>query len=275
MSPYLTEEISGISKYHEAATEKGGAIRSISVEDSILLSLEHAVKPSQNEFMIELGCGSGLRSLHLTKKHSLRLVLIDFTKASIMLSRENARNLGIPCDLVRCELKHLPFRNELFDIVWAEGTHEHTTQKDLPLAFGESRRIAKFGARLLIFVPNVFNPIYRVEWFVKDKFHLAELYENPLTRSELEYWISHSRFTVTGGEGLEVFYTLFSYSLFDLREVPPVIRPLYRIKRFITQSFYGREGFSSQFIRSLRKLDRNHLPRNLLGHEIGVVAVAN
>src|SRR5208282_4127900 len=195
---------SGISKYHEIVNEKSGAIKSISAEDSILVSLEHAVKPRQNEFMIELGCGSGLRSLHLAKKYALRLVLIDFTKTSISLSRENAQRLAVPCNLVRCELKHLPFRNGLFDIVWGEGTHEHTTHRDRPLAFRETRRIAKFGARLLIFVPNVLNPIFRIEMFLKDKYHLDEVYENPLTRSELEFWISNSGFNVTGGEGLEV-----------------------------------------------------------------------
>ncbi len=275
MSPLMKEPGRATSKYHEIASEKAGATRSISAEDSILLSLENAVKPRRNELMIELGCGSGLRSLHLAKKYDLRLVLIDFTRAAISLTKENARRLGVSCHLIRCDLKHLPLRNALFDIVWAEGTHEHTIQRDRPLAFGETRRVAKSGARLLIFVPNVLNPIYRIEAFVKDKFRLAELYEDPLNRSELEFWISRSDFTVTGGEGLELFYTFYSYSLFNINDVPPVMRPLYQVKRFITLSFYGREDFVSRVIRNLRKLDRNCLPRNLLGHEVGIVAVAN
>ena len=274
MCPLLTEETDNETIYHEIAQEKIPT-KWISSEDSILLSLEKAVKPHKNELIIELGCGSGIRTLHLSKKYSLEPVLIDWARNAVSLTRDNARRLSVSCHPVRCDIRYLPFRNEIFDIVWAEGAHEHMLEKDRPLAFDETRRVAKTGARLLIFVPNVLNLFYRIEEIMKDRYHLAELYELSFTRSELEYWIKKSGFTITGGEGLEVFFTLFSYSLFDLNEVAPIIRPLYQIKRFMTRSFHNGKGFSGYAVRNLRKLDRNYLPRQILGHQVGIVAVAN
>ena len=272
--PLLTEETDNETIYHEMAQEKIPT-KWISSEDSILLSLEKAVKPHNNELIMELGCGSGMRTLHLAKKYSLEPVLIDWARNAVSLTRDNGRRLSVSCHPVRCDIRHLPFRNAVFDIVWAEGAHEHMLERDRPFAFGETRRIAKTGARLLIFVPNVLNLFYRIEEVVKDQYHLAELYELSFTRSELEYWIKKSGFTVTGGEGLEIFFTLFSYSLFDLNEVAPIIRPLYRIKRFMTRSFHKGNGVSGFALRNLRKLDRNYLPRHILGHQIGIVAVAS
>ncbi|HKM76597.1 MAG TPA: class I SAM-dependent methyltransferase [Candidatus Bathyarchaeia archaeon] len=274
MCPLLTEETDNETIYHEIAQEKIPT-KWISSEDSILLSLEKAVKPHKNELIIELGCGSGIRTLHLAKKYSLNPVLIDWARNAVSLTRDNARRLSVSCHPVRCDIRHLPFRNEIFDIVWAEGAHEHMLEKDRPQAFSETRRVAKTGARLLIFVPNVLNPFYRIEEVMKDRYHLAELYELSFTRSELEYWIKKSGFTITSGEGLEVFFTLFSYSLFDLNEVAPIIRPLYRIKRFMTRSFHNGKGVSGYAVRNLRKLDRNYLPRHILGHQVGIVAIAN
>ncbi len=274
MCPLLTEETDNDMIYHEIITQKIPT-KSISSEDSILLSLENAVRPRKNEIIIELGCGSGIRTLHLAKKYSLEPVLIDWARNAVLLAKDNARRLNVSCHAVRCDMRRLPFRKEIFDIVWAEGAHEHMLPKDRPLAFGETRRIARIGARLLIFVPNVLNPIYRFEEVMKDRYDLAELYEIAFTRSELEYWIKRSGFTITGGEGLEVFFTLFSYSLFDLNDVAPFIRPLYRIKRFITRSFHNGKGVSGHALRTLRKFDRKHLPRNIMGHQIGIVAVAN
>ena len=260
--------------YHEIAQAKTQT-RYISPDDSILRCLENSVKPHANDMMVELGCGSGLRSLYLAKKHSLEPVLIDYTRFGVSLTKDNAEKLGVSCHIVRCDLKHLPFRNEIFDIVWAEGIHEHMLIGDRPLAFDETRRIARSGAQLLILVPNFLNPIYRIEEMIKGKFHVAELYEIPFPRSDLAYWIRRSGFTVTGREGIEVFYTFFTYSTINLTDMPPIIRPLYRIKRFITRSCHSRNGIMSYTIQILRRLDRNILPQTMLGHEIGVVAVAN
>jgi SAM-dependent methyltransferase len=270
----LTEETDNQTIYHEIAQEKIPT-KWISSEDSILLSLENAVKPGKNEIIIELGCGSGIRTLHLAKKYALEPVLIDWTRNAMILTKNNARRLGVSCNPVRCDIRHLPFRSEIFDIVWAEGAHEHMLPKDRPLAFSETRRIAKKSARLLILVPNVFNPIYRIEEVIKDRYHFVELYEISFTRSQLEYWINRAGFKITGGEGLEVFFTLFSYSLIDLHHVPSIIRPLYRIKRFITRSLHSGKGVACYAVRTLRKLDRNFLPRNIMGHQIGIVAIAD
>jgi hypothetical protein len=261
------------SKYHEIVLTQT-ALREISPEDSFLLSLEQGVSPRKNDVMIELGCGSGLRSLLLSKKYSLEPVLIDWAKAAISLSKENAHRLGVSCNLIRCELSRLPLRDAAFDIVWAEGTHEHLPLRDRLQAFRETRRIAKVGARTLIFVPNALNPFYRLIEFIKGRTGFAQLFDIPFTRSELVWHLTNSGFRAKAGDGLEVFYPLFTYSNFNLNDVPLIVRPIYRIKRFITRHYFGRKGTFNTVMRLLRRFDRNHLPRYLLGLQIGVVAEA-
>ena len=259
--------------YHEVVFAKN-KLREISPEDSVLLSLEKGIKPKRNETMIELGCGSGLRSLQIARKYSLEPVLIDFTKVAVSLSKENGQRLGVSCHIIRCDLRYIPLKSALFDIVWAEGAHEHLLLRQRQHGFNETRRVAKSGARLMIFVPNTLNPFYRIEEFLKEKAHFAELYETRFTRDELAAYISNAGFKLRGSDGLEVLYPLFTYSLFRLDDIPPVIRPLYRIKRYATRSHFARRGLASALLRSLRTLDRRFLPGRLLGLEIGVIAEA-
>lgn len=273
MSPWLVEESKSTPKYHEIAYMKTPT-REIAADDSILLSLEKGLEPRRGETLIELGCGSGLRSLHLAKKYALRLVLVDFTANAALLARDNAHKMEIACDIVRCELRHLPLRDALFDAVWAEGTHEHLIVSERWRGFAETRRIAKKGARLMIFVPNILNPIYQFEEKIKDRFHVSELYEVPFARSELDATVRNAGFQVKGGDGLEVFYTLFAYSLYSLSDVPSIVRPIYRIKRYITRTHFKGNGFGSKVLRALRRLDRKFLPKNVFGHEIAIIAEA-
>jgi len=273
MSPWLHDESKSTPKYHEIAYMKTPTKR-IAADDSLLLSLEAGLKPRGGERTIELGCGSGMRSLHLAKRHSLDLVLVDFSEGAIRLARDNARRLNFSCHLIRCELRNLPLKDALFDIVWAEGTHEHVIVSQRKRAFAETRRIAKKGARLMIFVPNTLNPIYRIEELVKDRTHLAELYEVPFTNAELRASVANAQFKLVNQDGLEVFYTLFTYSLYDMNDVPPVLKPIYSVKRFLTRTHLDGSGLVASVLRAFRKFDRSFLPRHALGHEIAIVAEA-
>jgi SAM-dependent methyltransferase len=268
----VTREVRNTPKYHEAVIAKN-PLRAISQDDSFLKILEESTCPHEQDAIIELGCGSALRTLHLAKRYFLRPVLIDFTKIAVSLAKDNARRLGVPCHLIRCDVKRLPLRNGLFDILWAEGTHEHLLPSERAHAFIEIRRIAKTGARVLIFVPNVLNLFYHLEEFVRGRSNL-ELFDIPFTRSELETYMKNAGFTVKGGNGLEVFYPFFSYSLFNLRDIPAIIRPLYRIKRFLTRKSFIRRGVLSAVLHASQRLDRMYLPRGLLGLQVGIIAEA-
>ncbi len=268
----VTREITNTPRYHEVVIAKN-PLRAISRDDSFLRILEESICPREHDAMIELGCGSALRTLHFAKKYSLRPVLIDFTKIATSLAKDNARRLGVSSHIIRCDVQRLPLRDKLFDILWAEGTHEHLLPRDRARAFTEIRRIAKKGARLLIFVPNVLNPFYHLEEFVRSRSHL-ELFDLPFTRAELGAYMKNAGFTAKGSNGLEVFYPFFSYSLFNLRDIPAAVRPLYRIKRFLTSRRFNRKGLLGAILQTIQRLDRMYLPRGLLGLQIGIIAEA-
>jgi len=115
------------------------------------------VKPLPNERLLDVGCGSGAFTEHVSAM-SLQTVGVDLSFHLIRSAVGKISN----CNFVVGEAEILPFDDNRFDIIIFSGILHHLTT--LKFAFDEAHRILKPGGRLFAYDPNGQNPamwVYR------------------------------------------------------------------------------------------------------------------
>jgi 2-polyprenyl-3-methyl-5-hydroxy-6-metoxy-1,4-benzoquinol methylase len=70
------------------------------------------------------GCGKGTHSVPMEHR-GFRVVNADFSEEALKLTREYYRSEGVKPLLVRCDLLHLPFTDNSFDVIMNFGVIEH------------------------------------------------------------------------------------------------------------------------------------------------------
>ena len=120
--------------------------------------------PKDEEIILDDGCGTGL----LLKRLDTTSVGLDLTPA---LLREAKKSLKAKCHLVLGDAEHLPFRDSIFDVVYAV-----TLLQNIPDLLGclkEIKRISKTGGRILstalktAFTIEVFDRFLENAGFIK------------------------------------------------------------------------------------------------------------
>lgn len=101
------------------------------------------------EGILDLGCGGGVYVPYLLEKAS-EVVALDFSVRRLKKTKEKK------IEVVLADASHLPFRDNLFDIIWASEVIEHTPSLGV---FGELERVAK--KMVAVTVPNPRGPYYR------------------------------------------------------------------------------------------------------------------
>jgi len=115
--------------------------------------------------VLEVGCGSGIRTLALaTECHrsSLAATLIDCCPAALAFARKNASETRVACNYVLADGFNLPFPDGAFDVVWNEGVNEHFYGFKRQQIFKEMSRVCKVGGQVIVMVPNALNLPYRI-----------------------------------------------------------------------------------------------------------------
>jgi ubiquinone/menaquinone biosynthesis C-methylase UbiE len=97
--------------------------------------------PRNEELIFDDGCGTGM----LLKRLDTSGIGLDLTPALLI---EAKKNLKTKCILVLGDAEHLPFRSQIFDIVYAV-----TLLQNIPhrlVCLNEIKRISKAGGRILV-----------------------------------------------------------------------------------------------------------------------------
>ncbi len=108
---------------------------------------------------LEIGCGTGISSLWLAK-NGCEVTAVDYTKESVELVTEAAKELELCVNAVCCDARtELPFREKQFDYLFQCGLLEHfDSEMQVRLLKGWSR----YANRIVSMVPNSSSLPYRV-----------------------------------------------------------------------------------------------------------------
>jgi len=103
-------------------------------------------------FVLDLGCGTGFHLAELAK-HAEIMVGTDISLGALKECRKK-----YDADFVLCDVLHLPFREQSFDVIWIAGLLHHIPHHVRPAIQDNISPVMKRGALLLIDEPNAYNP---------------------------------------------------------------------------------------------------------------------
>jgi ubiquinone/menaquinone biosynthesis C-methylase UbiE len=103
--------------------------------------------------VLEVGCGMGT-DLRQFASRGARVVGIDLTSQGIALAKNAFKLFGLDGDFVVADAEMLPFRDDVFDLVYSNGVIHHTP--DTPATVREIHRVTRTGgqARVMIYHRN-------------------------------------------------------------------------------------------------------------------------
>ena len=138
---------------------------------SVLAPVHRHLDPA-GKTVLECGCGTGWTTVLLAQKAG-QVMAFDIAINSVRVLCERVRRLGL--DNVSCcvaDAEHLPFRGEVFDVVFGNAVLHHVR---LPLAVPETARVMKPGGRGAFCEPLAHNPLVNACRYVKH--HWLDEYE--------------------------------------------------------------------------------------------------
>lgn len=108
-----------------------------------------ALKITGSDFVLDVGCGTGLLFNHIRDSISL-LVGVDISGRILKVAADRSKNLEVKThvSLIRADADHLPFRGGVFDKVFALTVLQN--MPDPTAAFQEIAKVAKDGSEIAI-----------------------------------------------------------------------------------------------------------------------------
>jgi len=112
------------------------------------------VKPG---VILDVGCGTAQTDVALAKVIGQAFIVgTDFSAEALRIAKQRSNQEGVSLNLVMCDVCHLPFRKDVFDVIFSEGVSEHVFKVEV--LFAEVKRVLKMGELFIISVPNGISP---------------------------------------------------------------------------------------------------------------------
>jgi SAM-dependent methyltransferase len=129
--------------------------------------------------VLEVGCGAGT-DLARFAKGGARVSGVDLSSSAIALARQNFDQQRLPGDLREADGEHMPFADDTFDLVYAHGVVQYTTNPQRLV--DECRRVLRPGGEAVFQVYN------RVSWLNG----LSKLMKVPLEHEDAPVLLKYS-----------------------------------------------------------------------------------
>ena len=171
--------------------------------------------------MLEAGCGAGKLSIKLAKETGCPVFLLDYSQDALKSAKEILQELQkrdrkkYRVYFIQGDIKHLPFFDYAFELVFNEGVIEHWRDDfDRRFVINEMTRVAKKNGKVLIWVPNK-KCIFRRFWkATKWPGYLRGVEEYPFSPSELKDALEKSNLNGITIEAVEPQKSFFIWPAF-------------------------------------------------------------
>lgn len=178
--------------------------------------------------VLEVGCGTGIDSIHMGLEGA-DISFLDQSKKALELVEDNLKRFSVEGNLIRGDAFEQDIEEE-YDLVHSCGTVEHFTgDKRQDIVDIHARAVKKDGLVVLI-VPNKRNLPYMVGKFLSEKAgRWVYGREHPYSRRELEVRMERAGLEVEKIIGGELFFSLLWFG------APIILNHGKLIRRGITQ----------------------------------------
>jgi 2-polyprenyl-3-methyl-5-hydroxy-6-metoxy-1,4-benzoquinol methylase len=156
--------------------------------------------------VLEIGCGTGMNSI-LMAKAGARVTFLDNSQEALDIVSRNLDKFGLKGELVCQNAFHHGFEGE-FDLVHSEGVIEHFREEYRQGILDAHSKALKKGGRVVILVPNMKCPPYRLGKFLAERTG-TWIYGNeyPYTKKELQYRMNKAGLDVLRLQGAEAAFS--------------------------------------------------------------------
>lgn len=120
--------------------------------ERIRLNLMKVLPDLRGKNILEVGAGTGRDSFYMAKDGA-RLFLLDYSKNSLKLIASNQPE-KVNISAIGGNAFSLPFRDEMFDVVFHQGLLEHFRKPEATKLLKENIRVLKRGGFLIVDVPQ-------------------------------------------------------------------------------------------------------------------------
>jgi len=158
--------------------------------------------------VLEFGCGTGINTAIMALRGA-KVTFVDYSKDALDLVRRNLERLGIDAELIQQDVFDFSEKNK-YDIVHSEGLVEHFLPPKRQDMVDIHARAAKNGGKVLIIIPHLKNPPYRIGKKLASSLG-CWIYgsEYPYTRNELVKRMRMAGLRPGNVIGGEFFFSLF------------------------------------------------------------------
>lgn len=139
------------------------------------------LKNLKNSRILEIGSGSGNFSIPLSKQN--KVMGIDISNEMLKVCKKFAKQQKAPLNLVRADARYLPFKDNVFDVVFSIGVVEHFSETQQSIS--EHARVVKPNNLVVVSVPNEASfhyPIKKIAQLI-GKYSMG--FEQSFTKKEL------------------------------------------------------------------------------------------
>jgi len=132
----------------------------------------------KKQMILDLCCGTGRHSIILQKK-GLTIIGLDLSKNLLSIAKQNMKKEKTEFPIVRADMRHFPFRNQVFDATICMFTsfgYLPSETEDVR-SFGEVERTLRKDGKFLLDVANrdhVLKVFQEREWAEFEPFYLLE-----------------------------------------------------------------------------------------------------
>jgi len=163
-TPLYSEKIEREKEFHNQWA------RSVRLEELLVRETFEAPTAVENRYalsqlgdirgkkILDLGCGAGETSTYLALQGA-EVYACDIAEDFLVVAKSLGEKYGVKLNLVQADSANLPYPDEFFDGVFANGVLHHV---ELVPTAKELRRVMKKGARAVFIEPLPYNPVIGV-----------------------------------------------------------------------------------------------------------------
>ena len=110
--------------------------------------------------ILDVGAGIGRHSL-LFAEHGFEVTAFDSSASGLDIIRERAEEQNLSVNIIRGDMKDMPFDDNEFDAVLAYHSIYHASQYELPIIIDELYRVVKAGGKVFVTLLSKEDENYR------------------------------------------------------------------------------------------------------------------
>jgi ubiquinone/menaquinone biosynthesis C-methylase UbiE len=176
--------------------------------------------------VLEVGFGSGRMLTRIAKELNCRCVGVDVEDGAFPSLTFFSEQQGVKVEAMKGDGFSLPFRDDIFDVVYSEGVIEHFPLSQSEEMVAEHARVCRRGGVVIVSTPNKFALFHSLTKLLLGKRFLFYP-ENSLSTFELSRLMARAGLTSLVRDGFAFGCQFYMFNAFFLDQAPsPLLKAI-------------------------------------------------